>query len=396
MHTATIVAVVAAVAAVLSNVDDIIAFHTKYIAPAFYGQTNVTVSFEEWPTQQPVLLRFKDVDETDNDPVRRTLLPGKDYVFELRRNREFDVSWTGAGYAAGKQSLPTTSDSIVVRLVPVATENDGPAGLQLEYIDTGAVLPTGEAERATEVFEPRRTMLQIASATPEFDRAQAIIGLFEMGTPECARSYVVNSFGVNVGCEGIPLNSIVHQMEEAHKLEFLETLALSGLREVAENMVPRNRLSADQLRILSEAMDPLSRNLMFWASYDQVSKSFYDWAVGLALNAGLRTEREILLVYRAVVRTGAVQVRRRLSTLDTGKKYQEADLSTRLGLLRTAMDTTMSPGMRGVPVIKASNDLLQFGEVEFNNVQWRLSDFGVPDGTLDQSIQVEARVFGGN
>ena len=267
--------VIAAVTAVITNLDKILSFVAKRLGPylsSYFGpKATISVLLDTDRDVQATVFAADPKNKNHAIEVSRTKRDQK-AVLTVPANILYIIGWQGAGIEAGAtESVLAVKGESLFHLVRTGGPEDQ-IKLNLRRSDRDqAELPTTEpsaklllsARAVQAVTDPA---ISISAGTlPELDRAAAIVGLFETGTTDCARRlFFVPAFGPSrsvapaIGCFGasVPgwLADTITSLDDgdAHRLDVF----LGGNADLLRNYV-RDWRAVPQEAPLREAMDRL-------------------------------------------------------------------------------------------------------------------------------------------
>jgi hypothetical protein len=213
--------VIAALALVAGNVDEILSFGAKWLAPYLKAYTT--------PRAEILVLLADDVDNGGDasaivfiaDPQNTTqaiaVSPTRQgrAVLSVPANTVYTIGWQGPGLEAGaSERVLAVEGKSSFRLEPIGKV---PGQIKLSLRATGSdqtelhpAEPSAKLLLSASAVQSTNSSLIAAGALPEFDRAITIIGLFETGTTDCARRlfFVPHMGGKRIpaiGCLGISI-----------------------------------------------------------------------------------------------------------------------------------------------------------------------------------------------
>jgi hypothetical protein len=384
-------ALLAAIAGVLGNIDKIGAAMRPWLLP----QSSINVSLDS-PSGRllTVAVEGQGVFEA------RVVAAGSSVSFNVPANARYTIAWQGAGFKAAQATgviVPRDTlrwrlelsgreqdqDILVLRAenatAPVATA-PAPAGILIA--STAAIRGPGASPAAG------------VAALPEVDRAQSVIGLFEVGTAPCTATVSVTMYGVGFGCLGVSLPgpaAVIITRLEAQTPSLLDSVLgdeAATVRDAARRGIgdqswylplagdaPRRQRLRERLQILAATPE-------FRIELQRLMFDFYNLALSQARSLGLQTERGVLFVFDRVVHQGAGAVRAVRSDYETRLAAEGASLEhQRIALLASLFEQRLP---RVVP--QAINErtrerinIFASGKGTFRGVSFDLDALGISD-----------------
>jgi hypothetical protein len=310
------VALLAGVAAVLSNISTVIDFARTNLLAFLEPQAVIEVTVVADPGLT-VLLALTAPDDGTKALEPTFVRGGSGHRFSVTANTYYQVTWQGAGVkAALADRIIAVAPEVKLRL-EAGGETEELREFQLVYGENGSSIALDPAVPATLILDAattaaRETPSSVAAALPEFDRAAAIIGLFETGTTDCSRRISIGRIGVVAGCfgAGAPgyLSTILQELDGLDG--GLDRLVGGDDARVLRTLATARFSSDHDADELTPPMTHLSSRLEFWATYERVVLGYYRTAATLASELGLVSERGALVTFSALIQQGPNVFRR--------------------------------------------------------------------------------------
>ncbi|MDR6955297.1 hypothetical protein J2X65_004676 [Ancylobacter sp. 3268] len=389
--------VIAAVALVVGNADKILSFAKTWVAPSlapyFTDQAVMTVRIE------PGVDLAADVFAADPANANRAVAvaqarKGEDARLTVPARMLYTLGWQGPGLKAGAAEKLLAVEGGSVYMLGRKSEADGLVELTLRR---GASSDGGGEPPAPAAGEPSAGLLLSARAAravadpgaappasgslPEFDRALAIVGLFETGTTDCGRRVsverAVRGFGrsLSVGCVGASIPGWLGEMIAA--LDDGTTRRLDTL--LGEDAKPLRALANGFNDVGGDDLARAGRQLMalpeFRIAYQQRVLDAYRQAAEFARAFGLASERGRLLVFDRLVQAGPGSVRRALTqfaALDPAPPTGEPERIAAVGAL-FAGQRSGAPQ----PAVARRIDTIVTGRGTVRGIAFSLDELGV-------------------
>ena len=219
------------------------------------------------------------------------------------------------------------------------------------------------------------------SAVPEFDRAVAIVGMFETGTTTCARGvYAFKDFPPSVGCLGFQLSDLLSIMSTKTGER---DLGLKGLSSQDSDLL--QRLLTFRTPDPSIANDPGYRPLLarlteqpeVWVAAQARTLGIYEAALRAARELDLRSERGVLLLFDRLVQDGTGAVSRAIPAINEAVA-QMVDASELDRIAATAdYFLTKRSGTPLSPLVARRINTIVSGKGSLRGVDFDLDQIGV-------------------
>lgn len=355
---------VAAAATVAGNIDKMLDAGAKWLGPYVSKYVNpraaINIALDDGLTIAPHVFVADPANKTRAIAVADAA-QGTAAILSVTADTFYRIGWQGAGLqAGGTDDVLATAGTSSFRLIRDG-EVDGQLKLKLRQSDArGTAVPTAEpsaklllsARAAAAVTDPA---LPVASgALPELDRAVAVIGLFEVGTTDCARRLFFVAGTPAVGCLGasVPgwLADVIGAVDNADNADAHRLDALLGANAEPLRAYIRAPHSLAPDAPLREAVARLLSAPEFWIQYQLRVLAAYARATDTARELGLDSERGRLLVFDALVEGGPgyltrMTARYAASHADaaTGQSLGENERIQAVGEIFKAVSPTRSP-----------------------------------------------------
>lgn len=311
-------ALLAAIAGVLGNIDKVGAVLQPWLLP----QSSMHVSLESPPGRA-----LTGAVEGPRVFEARVVAGGGTVTFDVPANARYTVAWQGVGFKAAQASgVIVPREPLRWRLFPAGREQDQDI-LTLKAENAAAPLATAPASAGILIAStaaargPGTAPAAGVEALPEVDRAQSVIGLFEVGTTRCTGTAIVTPYALGFGCLGAslpgPVAAVITKLgtqspglldavlgEEAALVRDLVNRGVSDqtwYAPLAEDAPRRQRLR--------ERLQALVATPEFRIELQRLVFDWYNRALLEARALGLQTERGVLFVFDRVVQQGPGGVR---------------------------------------------------------------------------------------
>ncbi len=276
---------IAALAILTANLDKVLSFGAKWIAPyvaPYLQPTSVlTVTIDEDVPGTADVFVANPADDTRAiavDHVDRS----KPAELKVPANVVYTVGWQGAAIEAGAASRILIAEGGAAFHLARSGVSEGQVKVSLRQQEGNEPAPAATPPNANLLISARSvqainsgSVSLGAGALPELDRAVAIIGLFETGSTDCARRvYFVPAFGGDanavtpaVGCLGmsIPgwLTDVLNNLDDGdtHRLD-----AVLGDHAAAIRAYIADRTAIPEQAILRAATEQLAASPEFCIS----------------------------------------------------------------------------------------------------------------------------------
>jgi hypothetical protein len=394
-----LIGAVAAMAVLASNVDKILSITLKWVAPYIVPYISpvaiIQVTLEDGiPGSADIFIA-----ETGGNPhaiaVDR-VQSGRLAKLSVPANIVYTIGWQGSAIEAGATGrvLAVKGESSF-HLMKMDTAQ-GQIKVALRQDDASQATPAATEPSARLLLSAQAVQAAgnagfslVAGALPELDRAAAIVGLFETGTTDCARHFMlVRDFrsGANanvpvVGCMGasIPgwLADILTILDEgeSHSLDALLGDAASQVRALVRD---HQTMPDDALRAVIER---LTASPEFWVRYQNRVLAAYIDATVAARKAGLTSERGRLLLFDRLVQMGPGGVQTGLRVYNErfpeGAANRPATESQRIRVLGDIFKSA-APGVLATAFARRIDTIVS-GRGTVRGIAFDLNQLGVSD-----------------
>lgn len=257
----------------------------------------------------------------------KNLTGGEEMSFELPANAQHRVQWQGSNFKAAAADIIVGQEASKWTLRIAGKEGDFDVLSLVEAVTQRTAENTPLS--ATALVAAAKTVADRdqawASAShdpfgPAMDRAYAIVGLLEVGSPDCADTLMIRSFTIRVGCVGFLPGNLSQVLSRLDADDPALIGRIMGPRaaelRAAEHRAGLPHIPTDEdfrRRVTALTQDP-----HFKAAYDKLVRDLYGQAVGQARALGLYSERGVLFVLDRLVEMGPGYVRRRLRLAGSG------------------------------------------------------------------------------
>jgi hypothetical protein len=399
---AWVLGVIATVALLLTNLDSIISFGTKWIGPYLKPRAEISVVLGGDLDFTADVFVAEPTNETQVVAVDQKLR-GRQAVLIVPADTIYTIGWQGPGLEAGaaphilavrgKSSFRLERTGESQGQIQLSLRKSSPSQEELAVIQPSANLLL--SARAAQGIDPFASIA--TSALPELDRAVAIVGLFETGTTDCARRlFYVMAFGVRqykapvVGCIGASIPGGLSNMiigldggDTLHRLDALLGEDAGLIRNYAKDWhaVPPEGP-------LRQAMQRLVATPEFWIEYETYVLSAYAQATDEARKIGIASERGRLLVFDRLVSGGPGMVRRAISRYveqyskgSSGSLTNQTERIRALGELLKAEIPTIFAQSPGAQFARRRIDTIVSGHGTIRGITFDLNRLNVSDAS---------------
>ena len=394
------VAVIAAIAAVIGNVEKIAGTADRWLGDYLRPQGTVEIAMTSSLQRELIVALTAGVAVTKMGE----LTAEKTVVFAVRADAGYKLVWNGPGYKAGSYDIlvPPKRMRWVFR----------PSGQKERDLDVLELRLEGEAQPAATAPAPAGLLIATSAAQvardpairppgvniiPELDRALAIEALFEVGTTDCG-SYI-NIIGdlteILVGClgAGIPgqFEDILRNLDKGQPkvldtalADFAPTLRQAmNARSTEETSAMLHAASMDEENKarLTAALRRLVRTPQVRAAQSEENLRLYQQALKGADELGLVSERGVFFVFDRLVNEGPGvigRLRAGLSAKLAQRPQGSGALSEgeRLALLGELAKSQLP---RPIPFLLSRIDAIVSGRGTFNGVDYDFAALGIRD-----------------
>lgn len=343
-------AVLAALAGLVGNLDRIAAVAAQVLKPWLQVETTLEVGLDS-ASSRPLVIA---VAERDRVLGTQRVAPGAPVSFTVPINARYTLVWQGPGYKPGTVGDILAPPQISRWRLRVTGREQDLETLSLRAVDESGDRPSAPAPAALLLAStPSRVDGAAAGAADvgmaaEVDRALAVIGLFETGTTDCARSVAITPLGILFGCIGFalpgPASALIKELdgEDPGLLDRALGDEAARVRELAARSSPLARelasLAPDARARLAERLRLLAAGPEFRLRHQQLALEWYRRALRLAAGFDLASERGVLLVLDRLVLQGPGGVQRLRSAYAARVEQEKpADEAARIAILAALM-----------------------------------------------------------
>lgn len=390
--SASAIALLAAVATILGNVDKIAASVGGWLRPWLQSQAEIEVVLDT-KTPKSITVALVDKDRVIDTQVLQGARAGQ---FLAPAHSRYTLIWQGPA------TKPERADDILAppgrtrwRLV-AAGGADGQEVLSLRPVGTedGPTTSPPSAGILASVVAAQSSRDPSArppgsGLVPELDRAVFIVGLFESGTTDCHRAVTVQSFGIGVGCLGIGipgwLSDVLLRLrdrkpdalrrafgdDEPFIISLLEgSDILRRLRAGLETPERRDSIAAG----FSRLVETIEFRQIFHA---QIVDAYGD-ALKSARLLGLESERGTLFVFDRTINQGAGIVARLHGMVEADPAgFSALDEAGRIRRFGDALKARVPSVMRSYTARRI--DAIQGGRATVRGITYDLNALGISD-----------------
>jgi hypothetical protein len=372
----------------ITNADKILSFFHINIAQIVAGDTEISIRVDD-----PGHLAANIGDITlgfaneKNETVKQLVIAGASGKASVPSGSRYKVIWQGPGIdPAHAEDLLTPERTLNVVLIAKKGQTGVAFDLRVGSKDLATSPPT-----AALLLAPAPTASTEAttfrSAVPQFDRAAAVVGLFETGTTDCAHQIDVSIWPPLVGCLSISSPGLVTSL-----VAELDRGVPGAVSAVGNDAATLRRLAAAN----PYAIGPLwpadidkaavRRRLLglpdVWIAYENQALALYQQALQEAHNFDLRSERGTLLVFDRMIQTGVASVRAVRAAFDQQVKQAKTPPTEpdRIALVAKLLQEGVrpSPAIPTVQVLTRQRiQLIATGVGTFHGIEFDLDKLGI-------------------